>query len=113
MLASLGAFFELAASAGDITAGPSDALVNIVCDERTIDEAFTRAGLILPNGQQLDVDEFGELAVEEERFARQVEIQIGLSAEIEAAEPGAAARGPGEILPGRIKSERFLARHEP
>ncbi len=56
---ALEAIFDAAASAGKAMPGP-DPVVNIVVDERTIDEAFTRVGILLPNGNRLDVDDLAD-----------------------------------------------------
>jgi len=64
---ALQTIFELAAEAADGGALPSgsfDSLVNIVCDDRTVDDLMAGAGLTLPNGRQLDVDEFGALSAD-------------------------------------------------
>ncbi len=63
---ALQTIFELAAEAADggaLPAGSFDSLVNIVCDARTADELMSRAGLTLPNGRQLDLDEFDALSM--------------------------------------------------
>ncbi len=59
---ALSAIFD-AAAISDGGKAP-DPLVNIVCDERTLDEAFTRAGMLLPGGSRLDVDELGAVVAD-------------------------------------------------
>lgn len=53
---ALEAIFDAAIAAPADGRAP-EPVVNIVGDARTIDEAFTRAGLLLPNGQQIDLDD--------------------------------------------------------
>jgi Domain of unknown function (DUF222) len=64
---ALQTIFDLAATAADrgaVPTGSFDALVNIVCDDRTVDGLMASGGLTLPNGRQLDVDEFGSLSLD-------------------------------------------------
>jgi hypothetical protein len=58
-LDALEAIFDAAATAGN-DGQIADPVVNIVVDDRTADETFTRAGILLPNGSQLDTDELAE-----------------------------------------------------
>lgn len=51
---ALEAIFEAAIAAPSGGRAP-EPVVNIVADAATVDEAFTRAGLLLPNGNQLDL----------------------------------------------------------
>ena len=55
---------DQAASAGVEATGSFDSVVNIVTDERTADDVMASAGLTLPNGRQLDIDEFGSLSID-------------------------------------------------
>lgn len=54
---ALETIFTTAHAASDTGEAPSP-VVNIVADADTVDEAFTRAGLLLPSGKQIDVDDF-------------------------------------------------------
>lgn len=53
---ALEAIFDAAATAGN-DGQIADPVVNVVVDDRTADEAFTRAGILLPNGNRLDTDQ--------------------------------------------------------
>ncbi len=56
---ALEAIFDAAATAG-LEGQVADPVVNIVVDDRTADEAFTRAGVLLPNGSHIDTDELAD-----------------------------------------------------
>ncbi len=53
---ALAAIFDAAVvvPAGGVAPEP---VVNITCDAATVDEAFTRAGFLLPNGNRIDLDD--------------------------------------------------------
>ena len=55
---ALVAIFNGAYEADPASGTAPEPLVNIVCDDRTAGDVFLRGGLILPNGAQLDVDDF-------------------------------------------------------
>lgn len=64
---ALQTIFEIADAAADTGAeasGSLDSVVNIVADERAVGEVLAGAGLTLPSGRQLDVDEFATLSVD-------------------------------------------------
>lgn len=44
--------------------GSFGSVVNIVCDEAMVGSVLAGAGLTLPNGRQLDVDDFGSLSID-------------------------------------------------
>ena len=64
---ALQTIFELAAQAADggiMPTGSFDTLINVVCDQHTINDITAAAGLTLPNGQVLDLDELGDLSLD-------------------------------------------------
>ena len=64
---ALQTIFELAAHAADggiMPTGSFDTLINVVCDQHTINDITAAAGLTLPNGQMLDLDELGDLSLD-------------------------------------------------
>lgn len=56
---------DRAAADGAEASGSFDSVVNIVCDESTVDAALAGAGLTLPNGRRLDVDDFGAVSLDD------------------------------------------------
>jgi hypothetical protein len=54
---ALEAIFDTAAAAAGDAQQTADPLVNIIIDAHTLDEAFTRTGILLPNRNHLDIDE--------------------------------------------------------
>lgn len=65
---ALHAIFVTAEGARDAGRHPSpsfDSVVNIVCDDATLGDVMAGAGLTLPNGRQLDVDDFGGVSLDE------------------------------------------------
>ncbi len=65
---ALQTIFELAGQAADAgreATGSFDSVVNIVCHESTADDVMAGAGLTLPNGRQLDVDDFGSISLDD------------------------------------------------
>ena len=56
---------DQAVDAGREATGSFESVVNIVCDEATVNEVLAGAGLTLPSGRQLDVDDFGSVCLDD------------------------------------------------